>query len=215
MTNIRLAINFDKRVVESSSSLTASINSCGLPRNRLKSIKSKAALTRIPRTKSSTRLTRQRRFSRRVRYVRSDSLPSYETRGFPILPGNPLESCEIDSAYMGPREWRCSTNALIDGVGLLAASTAFERPCRNRFPVPDRLAKHPATMLNAPRTAVVVVGGDAIECGGRDAALKGDAVNLIAFLRVCRRFAGNIFDRLCPRLRERACNYVCTSRVLA
>lgn len=51
---------------------------------------------------------------------------------------------KVARLYMGSRQWRCSQPALIDGHECaLHACAAFERPCRNRFPVPDRIAKHP------------------------------------------------------------------------
>ena len=70
-------------------------------------------------------------------------------------------------------------------VGLLPASAAFERPCRNRFPVRGRLAKHPGTRWTGRMPPRNRIQPAAVQ-------LKGDAVNLIAFLRVCRRFTENI-----------------------
>ena len=45
----------------------------------------------------------------------NDSLPSYDA-AFLFSLETLLESREIDSAYMGSHEWRCSTAALIDGL---------------------------------------------------------------------------------------------------
>lgn len=64
-----------------------------------------------------------------------------ERAGFPILLENPFESRAplygLAPVKMFPV--RLNWRPWVYG----GACAAFERPCRNRFPVPDRIAKHP------------------------------------------------------------------------